>query len=147
MYLASALKLNGVGKIVTLEGAEPLASIAIKNFKTLELNNIDLILGKFQDTLENVLVQQKFFDFVFIDGNHDENATIKYFNQIYPYLSEKAIVIFDDISWSQGMKNAWDTIQNDKKVNYAFNLHNIGICLFEPEGVNKSKKLYDMHIT
>jgi predicted O-methyltransferase YrrM len=42
-------------------------------------------------------------DFAFIDGHHDERATVAYFQQMKPSLSPGAVVLFYDIKWSSGM--------------------------------------------
>lgn len=70
----------------------------------------------------------KTIDFTSIDEYHDKNATIKYFEQIKPYLTNNAIVVFDDISWSEGMKEAWNMIKKDKIIQHIEDLNKIGIC-------------------
>jgi len=104
-YQASALKLNNKGNITTLEGAKSLASLAKDNFQQLGLENVDVVIGRFQDNLGRILTK-KVIDYAFIDGHHDEEATISYFEQFFPYLSQKSLLIFDDISWSDGMRRA-----------------------------------------
>ena len=130
-YQAAALKVNGMGKIVTLEGAESLASLAERHFQSLSLDNVKVVIGRFQDTLDEVLNEYKSIDYAFIDGHHDEKATLAYFEQIIPFLSEGAILVFDDISWSDGMKRAWKTIIADKRVKISVNLRQIGFCIID----------------
>ncbi len=132
-FQAAALKLNGGGEIVTLEGAGTLASLAESHFSSLELDNIKVITGKFKETLKEVLRPDKLIDFAFIDRHHDEKATLEYFNEIFPFLSDKAIVVFDDISWSAGMKNAWRKIAADERVKISLNLRQMGICVIDPQ--------------
>ncbi|MCK4797943.1 MAG: class I SAM-dependent methyltransferase [Spirochaetes bacterium] len=128
-YQAAALELNNNGKIITLEGDESLAKIAMQNFERLELNKRTIsIIGRFQDNLDEVLNKYKPIDFAFIDGHHDEHATINYFNQIFPFLSKKAVLVFDDISWSKGMERAWDVIKMDKRIKISVDMFQIGIC-------------------
>jgi len=128
-YQAAALELNHRGRIVTLEGAESLASLARENFTKLGLERVDVVVGRFQDNLGGVLRQQAPVDFAFIDGHHDEEATLAYFEQIAPFLAENAIVVFDDISWSKGMERAWNTIIGDKRVRVSIDLFSLGICI------------------
>ncbi len=130
-YLASAQKLNKKGRLVTLEGSESLASIAEQNFQTLALDNVSIVIGRFQDTLDNVLNEYKPIDYAFIDGHHDEQATLAYFEQIQSYLSDKSILIFDDISWSKGMCRAWKKIKENKKIKISLDLRVIGICVID----------------
>lgn len=114
--------------IYTIEGDESVASIAKRNIQSLNCKNINQYIGRFQDVLPSLLEEIKEFDFVFIDGHHDEEATINYFNQIKPFLSKSAIIVFDDISWSKGMIKAWNIIKNDKIFNSYDDLDKIGIC-------------------
>lgn len=128
-YQASAIESNKQGELVTLEGQQSLASIARENFEKLDLKNIKIIVGLFQDTLGDALKDIQCVDYAFIDGHHDERATIEYFNKIYPYLSHKAVLVFDDISWSKGMRRAWNTISRDKRVELSLDLRVVGICV------------------
>jgi hypothetical protein len=92
-YQASALKLNKKGKLATLEGAESLAFIAKQNFQLLGLDNVSVVVGRFQDTLDKVLIEYKPVDYVFIDGPHKEKATKGYFECILPLLSQKRVIL------------------------------------------------------
>jgi hypothetical protein len=130
-YQAAALKLNGMGKIVTLEGAESLASLAEGYFQSLGLDNVSVVLGKFQDTLDEVLNAYKSVDYAFIDGHHDEKATVAYFEQIVPFSSDGALLVFDDISWSDGMKRAWKTITSDERAKISVDLRGLGVCIID----------------
>jgi hypothetical protein len=132
-YQASALKLNNKGRLFTLEGAQSLASLAKENFQILELDNVNIVVGRFNDTLEKVLQDNKPIDYAFIDGHHDQYATLNYFNQIYPYLSNGAVIIFDDISWSKGMKIAWQTIKSDQRIGLYIDLFAVGLCIIKKE--------------
>ncbi|GEM_PF-434774 len=128
-YVAAAQVLSGSGELKTLEGSATFADLAEKNFVELGLKNFSIVVGRFHDTLGNVLEKEKFFDFVFIDGHHDEVATIKYFNQISPHLAEGAVVIFDDIAWSSGMKRAWRKLKSDEQFSLTADLSVIGVCI------------------
>jgi predicted O-methyltransferase YrrM len=127
-YQAAALELNHHGRIVTLEGAESLALLARENFDRLGLERVAVRIGRFQDTLGEVLSECAPIDFVFIDGHHDEHATLAYFEQIFPFLSERAVLVFDDIAWSKGMERAWKTIVADKRIQICIDLFKLGIC-------------------
>lgn len=130
-YQASAQKINKNGNLITLEGAKSLAALAEKNLQQLGLDNAEVVCGRFQDTLDRVLTENKPIDYAFIDGHHDEKATILYFEQFLPCLSKNSMIIFDDISWSDGMRNAWETIKNHKAVKISVDLGVIGICVLD----------------
>ena len=66
-----------------------------------------------------------------IDGHHDEQATIAYFEKFIPYLSKNSIIVFDDISWSDGMRHAWNSNEKNEIVKIFLNLGVIGICVLD----------------
>jgi predicted O-methyltransferase YrrM len=126
-YQAAALKLNGAGKLITLEGADSVASVAIRNFANLRLDNVEVFRGRFEDTLSKALSANSSVDYAFIDGHHDEAATVKYFYAFIPALADIATIVFDDINWSDGMKRAWDAIRRHKRVRASVDLGSIGV--------------------
>lgn len=97
-------------KIYTIEGAPRVAEIAQETRRNLGVNNVVQKVGRFSDVLPELLPQIAPLDFVFIDGHHDRDATIGYFHQILPFMNERGIMVFDDITWSEGMKEAWAQI-------------------------------------
>jgi predicted O-methyltransferase YrrM len=129
-YLAAA---NSLAKVVTLEGAPAVATMAESNFKLLNLSNIQLVKGNFDDTLMPTIQKIPSTDFVFIDGNHQQDPTEKYFRQLLSKTHNDSILIFDDIHWSRGMESAWDTIRKHPSVRCSIDLFFIGIVLFRQE--------------
>lgn len=129
-YQAAALDLNGgAKKFVTLEADSNRARVARRNFEKLGLEWVDLRLGRFQDTLEPVLEEQEPIHFAFIDGHHQEGPTIEYFGRVADRAGRPAVLLFDDITWSDGMKKAWRTIRRDRRVGLAIDLGGVGLCL------------------
>lgn len=141
-YLGFNQKIAKKGRVVTLEGDESLASLAKENLDALGLENVTVVSGKFQDTLDMVLNEHQPIDYAFIDGHHDEKATIIYFKQILPFLQKASIVIFDDITWSTGMRKAWKKIRENEKVKISLDLRAMGICVLDPD----IKKKYNFNI-
>jgi len=128
-YQAAAMKLNGDGFLRTLEGSPEVAKIAEETLSGLDLKNAEVVTGSFHVTLDSVLKRSAPIDFFFNDGHHDHDAVIRYFNEAIPFLAEDAVVMFDDISWSEGMKKAWLEIQEDKRVAATIDLGAVGIAL------------------
>ena len=136
-YQASALLLNGRGKIVSLEGSKKRVQIARQNMNDLNLSNIEIIPGLFVDTLDEALEKVTPLDYCFIDGHHQKEPTIQYFEKMLPYLSNESIVVFDDIVWTKGMKEAWEIIKRHERVKYSFNLRTIGIVIINNTTISK----------
>ena len=99
-------KANKDGKVTTIEGDPKVSSLAQKNFKTLKLKNIELINQPFDQIIPQLLKNK--FDLIFFDGNHSKEATLRYFYWLAEQANEDSIFIFDDIYWSNEMKQAWE---------------------------------------
>lgn len=119
--------------VTTLEGCPETAAIAKENFQQLSLEDIELIIGNFDDQLPRILKAEEFLDFIYIDGNHRKEATLNYFNWCLPKLHEKSVMIFDDIYWSQGMKAAWEQIKQHPQVSVTIDLFWIGLVFFKTD--------------
>jgi predicted O-methyltransferase YrrM len=118
-------------KVYTLEGCPQTAGIAKEVFKRAGLNDIEVITGNFDDTLGDVLNRQEKLDFVYIDGNHQRDATLRYFEWCLSKVHEDTMLIFDDIYWSDGMKQAWEQIKVHPQVTATVDLFWIGLVFFK----------------
>ena len=128
-YQATALARNGKGRLTSLEGAPAFAAIAVKNLESLGLSpHANVVVGEFAKTLPSVLAGGP-VDYAFIDGHHDETATLGYFEDFLPHLATPAVLVFDDINWSAGMQRAWERISNDERVDVSLDLGPIGMCV------------------
>jgi predicted O-methyltransferase YrrM len=130
LYLASP---NSKTKIYTIEGCPETAQIAMENFHTMNVKNVHLIKGKFEDKLSGLLKEIETIDFVFFDGNHQYNPTISYFEECLKYARNNSIFVFDDIHWSDEMELAWKQIQNNEKVKVTIDLFYMGLVFFRKE--------------
>jgi predicted O-methyltransferase YrrM len=129
-YQGAALELNEQGRLVTLEAVSGHVALARANFERLELGRVDARTGRFEDLLTDVSKESAPLDFVFIDGNHSEEATLQYAESIKPFLAEDAIVVFDDISYSDGMDRAWRRLVSDPDAKVAVDLGPVGLCVY-----------------
>jgi predicted O-methyltransferase YrrM len=115
-------------KVYTIEGAKEIAAVAGANIKKAGCQNITQIVGRFADVLGKTLADIAPIDFAFIDGHHDKDATLKYYRQILPFMAKGSVMAFDDISWSDGMKEAWGLIMTEAGADKCEHLGKIGIC-------------------
>ncbi len=123
-YLASAAP---DAQVVSIEGCPETAAIAEENLSNLGIKNTGVLVGNFDKILPDVISMLPQLDFVFIDGNHRKDATLNYFKWCLPKLSENSIMIFDDIYWSKGMKEAWNEIKAHPEVTVTIDLFWIGL--------------------
>jgi predicted O-methyltransferase YrrM len=118
-------------KAYTLEGCLQTAGVATEVFKKAGINNIGLVTGNFDDTLPDVINQFDQLDFVYVDGNHQKDATLRYFEWCLPKVHDDTLLIFDDIYWSKGMKEAWASIKGHPQVTVTVDLFWIGLVYFK----------------
>ena len=129
-YQAAALAANGEGHLVTLEGGAALARLAETHLEQLGLPGVEVVAGRFADTLPAVLQAHRPIDFAFIDGHHDPAAMLAYYHQLVPHLADGAFLVFDDIFWTSGMRQAWTALVADQRMRVALDLLTFGICIF-----------------
>lgn len=129
-YLSSA---DNNAIVVTGEGNFVVASMAKNNFESLGLNNVRVVTGNFDNTLPEMASSMPHIDLAFIDGNHREKPTIKYFHELLPRMSVSSMIIFDDIHWSAGMEAAWKYIKNHQASMLTIDLFFLGIVVLRPE--------------
>ncbi len=126
-------KANPNITFLTIEGAPQLAQLAQQNFTRLKADNIELIVGNFDDHLPQVLEGLESLDYVFIDGNHRKEPTLSYFEQCLKKASNEALFIFDDIHWSPEMTECWKTICEHPQVTVSIDLYRMGLVFFRQE--------------
>ena len=138
-YQAAALRLNGGGHLVTLEGCENTAAMARENLTRLGLDEaVTIVVGRFQDTLDGVLTEHAPVDFAFVDGHHDGDATVGYYEKLAANASGDAVLVFDDIQWYESMKLAWQRIATDPGASVAIHCGVVGAILLGGPALERS---------
>ena len=126
-YQGAALEVNGSGRLVTIEGDAELARRARVTLRDLEIERVTVVSGRFEDMLPGVLREHAPVDFVFNDGHHEEEATIRYFDTMGPHLAPGAVVVLDDVNWSGGMRRAFQRLSARSDVTAAVDLLRMGV--------------------
>lgn len=119
--------------VFSVEGVPALTSMAANGAKRLGLANITYITGLFSDHFEKLLDKYPGNTFVFLDGHHEEKATLAYFEIVSRKHDANTVLVIDDIHWSGGMDRAWHTIQQHPSVKVTVDLFFIGIVFFRQE--------------
>jgi predicted O-methyltransferase YrrM len=133
-YLARGAKEGASGvRVWTIEGAAAVAAMAARNFQELDLVDVELVVGNFDEKLNGILDQAGTVDLAFIDGNHRLEPTLRYFHSLMQRCAAGSILIFDDIHWSEEMDEAWETIQRDPRVYMTIDLFFIGLVVLRDE--------------
>jgi len=126
IYFAHGLKeiYGNDYQMTSIEGAKNLYLKAKKL-----LNSFDLKINLVNDTFDNYLENHpnELYDAVFIDGNHQYESTIKYFNFLKNQMKKGGLMIFDDIYWNPAMLKAWNYIIKDPDVTVSIDLFEFGL--------------------
>ncbi len=118
--------------INTVEACPKTSKFAKRYFEQNNLSDIQVYTSEFQSFL-NQLPKDKIYDLIYLDGHHQKDATLHYFEQLKSHIHDNSLIILDDIYWSKGMQEAWQTICQDDKVKVSIDLYFWGIIFFKPE--------------
>ncbi len=124
-YLASSEHCE---MLHTVEGSSPLASLSSQTISQIS-SKFEVHNKLFDDALDKLLPNIEQIDLAFIDGHHEKIATIHYWQRIAPKMNDGGIVIFDDISWSQDMRDCWNYLSTQSDFSHAMDLGAIGVCI------------------
>ena len=120
-------------KITSIEGASEVAMFAQKQLQSLP--NIRIINTTFDQFLKEI--QHTHYDLVYIDGHHEMQATLTYFNTLKAQSSDDTVFILDDIHWSKGMSAAWALIKKLPEVTVTIDCFWFGLVFFRKEQVKQ----------
>ncbi|HMK05890.1 MAG TPA: class I SAM-dependent methyltransferase [Flavobacterium sp.] len=124
---------NQKSKIVTLEGCPETSRIAKQQFEKFGMKNIHAVVTEFSSFLQNCQLNTEHYQLIYFDGNHQKEATLNYFNQLLPTITNDTLWIFDDIHWSPEMEEAWEIIKNNPKVTVTIDTFQWGLVFFRKE--------------
>jgi len=127
LYLAADPKTH----VTTFEGSPAIAGIALTNFESLDASNIKLVEGNIDSTLPDFLQNPAKVNFALIDANHRYEPTLRYFTALSKRMSEKGIIIIDDIHHSKEMENAWNELKSHDLIYGSIDLFRCGILFFD----------------
>lgn len=159
-YLASPDSRN---RVTTLEGSGALLRIAQNVWKNLHLENIAWIEGPIDHTLleyahartgahakpttsipplnSSSLSADHPLDIAYIDANHTYEPTMRYAALLLPLLSEKGVLIIDDIHYSESMEQAWRDLKNLPSVTTSMDLYHMGLLFVDPHYLRRHYRI------
>ena len=137
IYLAKGCEKT---KVVSVEANRELVDVAGQNLLQCRLSNVELINNTFEEALPGILKEIKENTLVFIDGNHEKEATLSYFNGFMKKAKNNLVIILDDINWSEGMREAWSKIKSYPASMITLDLFFMGI-VYVNKGMQKQNYL------
>ncbi|WP_029035362.1 O-methyltransferase [Salinimicrobium terrae] len=124
-----------VGKFEEFLGEKRIQNsrFKIQDSKIASTDNRQPTTGNRQQAIHNSELLTQNFDLLFIDGHHQKEATLSYFEKLLPLIHNDSVMIFDDIHWSKGMEAAWEEIKANPKVTVSIDTFQWGLVFFRRE--------------
>ena len=127
------------GQLTSIEGCTNTSHFAKTQLTERGITNIHFLVGNFTDVIPSLPATN--YDLVFFDGHHQKQATLNYFESLLPKAHNDSVFIFDDIYWSKGMTEAWETIKTHPKVKVTVDTFHLGLVFFRSEQAKEHFKI------
>jgi len=123
---------NPTGFVDTIEGCPNTGGVANKLLSKFGIENYELHQLDFEVFFNSEACKTN-YDLVFIDGNHNKQQTLAYFDILRKKANNETVLIFDDIYWSTEMTEAWQEIQLHPEVQVSIDTFYWGLVFFRRE--------------
>lgn len=114
MYFLAGLEANAQGRLLTFEPNEIWAGLARQNLAQIS-DRFQLTLGTFEENVDRVLPAGQKIDLAFIDAIHTREFVLTQLDLVLARSSSKALVILDDLEFSDSMRECWQEVSNDSR--------------------------------
>ena len=126
-------------KVTSIEGCPSTAILAKQQLEAFNIKNVTLKVGPFEDQLQ--VLKEQSWDLIFLDGNHQKEATLQYFESLLPTATNDSVFILDDIYWSKSMTEAWEAIKLHPKATVTIDTFFWGLVFFRKEQNKENFKI------
>lgn len=131
MYFLAGLELNQKGTLLTFEPNETWRELAVNDLSEISIR-YESIAGTFEENIDKVLSKDKSIDLAFIDAIHTKEFVIPQLEIVLARSSNHAIIILDDINFSDSMRECWAEVSRDDRFIASAELGNrVGIVEFK----------------
>ena len=120
-------------RMISLEGCPQTADRARHHLEVMQRSEVDIRIGPFDETLPAALADLGRVDWLFNDGDHRYEPTLRYFKTVLPYLHPGSVLVFDDIHWSDGMERAWRELRTHPRVRLSVDFYHCGLLFFRED--------------
>ncbi len=136
--LAAMASANPNSRAEGVEGNAALTDIANNALRECQLRNAHVSCAAFDSFFA---ANTSTFDFIFLDGDHHYEPTMRYFNRIKTMLNPGGVIVLHDLYYSAGMKRAWSEIKKDRSVTITVDLFFFGLVWM---GKNQAKEHFSI---
>ena len=115
MYWSAGLDQAGSGRLLTFEPNEGWHTIAATRLAEFSARAIP-VLGTFEDKIADHLKQGETIDIAFVDAIHTSDFVTPQVELLITRLTKSGLIILDDISFSDDMRQCWQRWASDPRV-------------------------------
>lgn len=129
----SALRMyeaHPMTKITTIEKDENMYQIAKQNIENTKIHNIEVLLGDALKVIEQLALQNKTYDFIFIDAAKGQYK--RFFEFVQPLMKTSGIIVCDNILFKGYVANE-NKANNIRLQKLAKKIRNFNTWLMEQE--------------
>ena len=98
------------------------AEIAQEGARAVLGDRVSVHPGRIEDVLPALAPHRPKVAFAFVDAMHTFEATVGYHDLLAAHAAPGALVLYDDLPWSEGMERAWKHIVADPRVTDAIRI-------------------------
>lgn len=106
MFWSAGLEMNKSGKLISFEPNSVWHKIAKKNIEIIS-SKADIVCSTVEKGLNVIKNNNEKIDILFIDAIHTDEAVTFQLELMKPFLNKNALVIIDDINFSENMNKCW----------------------------------------
>lgn len=114
MYFLAGINSNNNGLLLTFDPNDVWAKLAEDNLSQIS-DRFKLTIGTFEENIDKLLPKGGFIDLAFIDAIHTKEFVVPQLNMVVARSSKKAIIILDDINFTDNMKECWKEVSTDSR--------------------------------
>lgn len=124
------------GRLLTLELCDDLAEQARRTFTAVGVaDRAEVVVGDIDDTLDGVVEGLSGVDFAFVDGGHRLDAVLRETELFLRRAHPGTVLAYDDIDWTDEMRQAWRRITADARFGECFDLGAMGLAVVGESGL------------
>lgn len=109
-YVLAGMEAAGTGHLFSFEPNAEWAGLARENFDKISTRH-SLTVGTFEENLQGI---DREVAVTFIDAIHTPEHVLRQLELVRAVSAPGAVVIFDDVNFSDDMKRCWQEIERDK---------------------------------
>lgn len=114
MYFLAGIEYNHKGQLLTFEPNTVWRDLAVTNLSQIS-ERFQSVAGTFEENIDRVLPPDQHIDLAFIDAIHTREFVIPQLDIVLARCGEHAIILLDDINFSNDMKACWNELSRDPR--------------------------------